>query len=78
MLTKIIVLHLMVFDCNTGALLYEVERAMPSYANSIEGCRRTATAKARRLALEYRKTYPDASVNVDCEWRREAAPPDPA
>ena len=74
MLAAIVVLHLMVRDCDTGALVYEVERAMPSYANSIEGCRKTAIEQARRLVIEYGKTNFDASANVDCEWRRGAAP----
>jgi hypothetical protein len=78
MLAAIVVLHLMVRNCDTGAVLYEVERAMPSYANSIESCRKAAIEKARRLVFEYRKTYPDASANVDGEWRRGAAPSDPA
>jgi hypothetical protein len=50
---------------------------MPSYANSIEACRKTGVDKAGRLASEYRKTYPNASANVDCEWRRGIAT-DPA
>jgi hypothetical protein len=33
---------------------------MPSYANSIEACRKTGVDKAGRLASEYRKTYPNA------------------
>ena len=77
-LTAIVVLHLVVHDTNTGALLYEATRAMPSYANSIEACRRTGIERARRLAIKYRKTYALASANVDCEWRRGAVPADPA
>ena len=77
-LPAIVVLHLVVHDANTGLLLYEASRAMPSYANSIETCRKTGIDKARRLASEYRKTYPNASANVDCEWRRGGAPSDPA
>jgi hypothetical protein len=76
-LTAIVVLHLVVHDCNTGALLYEARRVMPSYANSIEACRKTGVDKAWRLASEFRKTYPNASANVDCEWRRGIAA-DPA
>jgi hypothetical protein len=78
MLSAIVVLHLVVHDCDTGALLYEEIRAMPSYANSIEDCRKTAIEKAQRSAFEYRKTYPSASVNIDCEWLRGPAPSDPA
>jgi hypothetical protein len=78
MLTAIVVLRLVVHDCDTGAMLYEAVRAMPSYANSIEACRKTAVEKAQRLAFEYRKRYPNASANVDCEWRRGAVPSDPA
>lgn len=47
MLTAIVVLHLVVHDCDTGTLLYEARRVMPSYANSIEACRRTGVEKAR-------------------------------
>jgi hypothetical protein len=77
MLTAIVVLHLLVYDANTGALLYEGARAMPSYANSIEDCRKTSLEKARALAAQYRKAYPAASANVDCKWRR-GIPTDPA
>ena len=77
MLAAIVVLHLVVHDANTGMLLYEAEREMPSYA-TIDACRKTSVEKARRLASEYRKTYPAASANVDCEWRRGVAPGDPA
>ena len=77
MLTTIVVLHLLVHDTKTGALLYEATRAMPSYANSIEDCRKTGVEKALRLAAEYRKTHPAASANVDCAWQR-GAPTDPA
>ena len=45
-LTAIVVLHLIVRDCDSGALLYEATRAMPSYANSIETCRKTGMEKA--------------------------------
>ena len=78
MLAAIVVLHLVVHDANTGMLLYETERAMPSYANTIDACRKTGVAKAKRLASEYRNTYPAVSTNVDCEWRRGVAPGDPA
>jgi hypothetical protein len=78
MLTAIVVLHLVVHDCDTGTLLYEARQVMPSYANSIEACRRTGVEKARSLATKYRKAYPNASANVDCEWRRGAPPTEPA
>ncbi len=77
MLTAIVVLHLVVHDTKSGALLYEGTRAMPSFANSIEDCLKTGVEKALRLAAEYRKTSPAASANVDCEWRR-GTPTDPA
>jgi hypothetical protein len=50
---------------------------MPSFVNSIENCRKEGVNKAQRLAAEYLKTYPAASANVDCEWRR-GRPTDPA
>jgi hypothetical protein len=77
MRTAIVVLHLLVHDTQTGALLYEGTRAMPSYINSIEACRVSGVEKAKTFAAEYRKTYPAASANVDCEWRR-GTPADPA
>jgi hypothetical protein len=77
MLTAIVVLHLAVHDCDTGALLFEATRTMSSYANSIAACRATGVEKARTLASEFRKTNPSASANVDCEWRR-GVPTDPA
>ena len=66
--------HLVVHDANTGMLLYEAERAMPSYSNTIDACRKTGVEKVKRLASEYRNTYSAASANVDCEWRRGVAP----
>jgi len=78
MLTAIVVLHLAVHDANTGLLFYETQRVMPSYATSIAACRATGVEKARRLTAVYRKTYPNASANVDCEWRRGGSPIDPA
>ena len=78
MITAIVVLHLMVHDANTGILLYEAVRVMPSYATSIAACRATGVEKAQRLATKYRETYPNASANVDCEWRRGGTPTDPA
>lgn len=77
MLTAIVVLHLVVHDCDTGALLFQATRTMPSYANSIAACRATGVEKAHRLASKFRKTHPAASANVDCEWRR-GVPTDPA
>jgi len=77
MWTAIVVLHLLVLDTKTGALLYEGTRAMPSYISSIEACRVSGVEKAKGLAAEYRKTYPAASANVNCEWRR-GTPADPA
>ena len=77
MWTAIVVLHLLVLDTKTGALLYEGTRAMPSYINSIEACRISGVEKAKTLAAKYRKTYPAASANVNCEWRR-GTPADPA
>ena len=70
MLTAIVVLHLVVHDCDTGAVLFEATRQMPSYSNSIGACRAIGVEKAHRLAAEFRKTHPRASANVDCEWRR--------
>ena len=77
MLSAIVVLHLVVHDCHTGALLFEATRQMPSYANSIAACRATGIEKAHRLAAEFRKVHLAASANVDCEWRRGVAT-DPA
>jgi hypothetical protein len=77
MLTAVVVLHLMVYDTETGAVLFARTRDMPSFVNSIENCRKVGIEKAQRLAGEYRKTYPAASVNIDCEWRR-GIPTDPA
>ena len=69
MLTAVVVLHLLVYDTETGAVLYSTTRAMPSFVNSIENCRKEGVDKAQRLAAEYLTTYPAASANVDCEWR---------
>jgi hypothetical protein len=74
MLTAIVVLHLLVYDTETGAVLYARTRAMPSF---VKNCRKEGVNKAQRLAAEYLKTYPAASANVDCEWRR-GRPTDPA
>jgi hypothetical protein len=77
MLTAVVVLHLLVYEPENGAVLYARTREMPSFANSIEACLKAGVEKAQQLAAEYRKTYPAASANVDCEWRR-GIPTDPA
>ena len=51
MLAAIVVLHLVVHDANTGMLLYEAERAMPSYANTIDACRKTGRGEGEAACL---------------------------
>jgi hypothetical protein len=76
--TAIVVLHVMVWDCNAGRLLAEFTREMPDYATSIETCRKTGVETSHRLTQNWKsKGYPHASTNVDCHWEG-GAPSEPA
>jgi hypothetical protein len=76
--TALVVLHVMVWDCNGGRLLTEFTREMPDYATAIETCRKTGVETARRLTQKWKaKGYPHAFTNVDCHWGL-GAPSEPA
>jgi hypothetical protein len=76
--TALVVLHVMVWDCNGGRLLAEFKREMPDPATSIETCREIGVKTARRLTQKWKADgYPHASTNVDCHWER-GAPSEPA
>jgi hypothetical protein len=71
-LAKVVVLLLSVYNADTGDLLYESERQMPEFSvsgNRIEDCRIEGVRRAKVLAANFRQTYPNATANVDCEWR---------
>ena len=73
-----VVLHLMVWDADTGKLL---ETSQPDLGGSfsitgarIEDCRLFGLEKSKALTAKWRTTYPNAFTNVDCEWDRSGQP----
>jgi hypothetical protein len=73
MIAKIVMLYLTVYNCDTGAVLYQSTRQMPDFSLSgdrIEDCRQEGMSKAKALTARFRKTYPHASTNVVCRWER--------
>ena len=76
--TLFVVLHLMVWDADTGKLL---ENSQPDLAGSftttgsrIEDCRLFGLTKSKALTAKWRTKYPNAFTNVDCEWDRSGQP----
>jgi hypothetical protein len=70
-IAKIVMLYLTVYNCDTGAVLYESARRMPDFSLSgdrIEDCRQEGVRKAEALTARFRKTHPYASTNVVCRW----------
>ena len=73
MVAKIVLLYLTVYNCDTGAVLYESARQMPVFLVSgdrLEDCRQEGVSQAHALTARYRKVYPHASTNVVCRWER--------
>lgn len=71
-IAKIVLLYLTVYNCDTGAVLYESARQMPAFSVSgdrLEDCRQEGVSQAA-LTARYRKAYPHASTNVLCRWER--------
>lgn len=69
--------HLSVWDADTGTMLAEVDRQMPSYIEHPDTCLQATLPEARKVAAHWRLTYPNAFINIDCEFR-EGSPSDPA
>lgn len=81
MIAKVVMLFVAVYDCDTGALLFESARQMPDFSVSgdpVEDCRREGVNQARVLTARYRVTYPNSSTNVVCTWERGRPLPQPA
>ena len=73
MIAKIVMLYLTVYNCDTGAVLYQSARQMPDFSVSgdrIEDCRKVGTQRANTLTARFRQKYPTASSNVVCRWER--------
>ena len=65
MIAKIVLLYLTVYNCDTGAVLYESARQMPVLSVSgdrLEDCRQEGISQAGALTARYRKAYPHAST----------------
>jgi len=71
-LVRIVVLHLMTHDCDTGELLNEYwgdrSASFSVSGNRVEDCREYGVKKARALSAQFRRKYPNASTNVACKW----------
>jgi hypothetical protein len=76
--TAFVVLHVMVWDADTGQLLEKFESDLVgSFSISgmcIEDCRLFGMEKGRALTAKWRINYPNAFTNVDCEWDRSGQP----
>jgi hypothetical protein len=73
MIAKIVMLYLTVYNCDTGAVLYQSARQMPDFSVSgdrIEDCRKAGTQRANTLTARFRQTFPATSTNVVCRWER--------
>ena len=73
MIAKVVMLYLTVYNCDTGALLYESVRQMPDFSISgdrVEDCREVGVRQAKSLTARFRQKYPHASSNVVCRWER--------
>ncbi|MGH6792916.1 MAG: hypothetical protein ACRECF_09290 [Methyloceanibacter sp.] len=72
--TSVVFLVLLAYDADTGTLLHKLEKQMPDFSFSgdrIEDCRKQGLRLARDLSALYRANgHPNATTNVDCEWRR--------
>lgn len=76
-LAAFVLLTLTVWDCDTGTKLEEHTQTFEkAYLddNIIESCRRWGVSAAHLLSIKYREQgHPNASTNVDCEWRKGSA-----
>ena len=73
MIAKVVLLYLTVYNCDTGAVLYQSARQMPDFSLSgdrVEDCRKAGVKQARALAARFQENYPHASANVVCRWER--------
>lgn len=81
MLTAYVVMHLMVWDADTGVLLHDSgeivsEESFPVSGSKIEDCRLVGVPLAKLLTERWRERgYANAFTNVDCEWRRRYGDP---
>jgi hypothetical protein len=70
-----VVLHLLVWDADTGTLLWGGDKRFDQTSfeisgSRIEDCRVWGVEYGRSLAMHYRNNgHPNAFANVDCEWR---------
>jgi len=73
MIAQVVMLYLTVYNCETGAVLFQSTRQMPEFSISgdrIEDCRKAGVQQASALTARFRKKYPRTSSNVDCRWER--------
>lgn len=73
-IAKIVLMYLTVYNCDTGAVLYQSAHQMPVFSVSgdrLEDCRQQGVSQADALTARYRKAYPHASTNVVCRWERQ-------
>ena len=58
MIAKVVLLNLTVYNCDTGAVLYESAREMPAFSVSgdrLDDCRQDGISQADGLTARYRK-----------------------
>lgn len=72
----VVILHLLVWDADTGSLLYSGDKEFSGFTISgdrIEDCRAWGVDYAKQLTAYYRQGFPNAFTNVDCEWYQKDA-----
>lgn len=69
--------HLIVWDADTGKMLAESEMQMPSFIEHPDTCLKTVLPAVKKHVASWRKAYPNAFANIDCEFRK-GTPIDPA
>ena len=61
MLAKVVMLYLTVYNCDTGAVLYQTTRQMPEFSVSgdrVEDCRKTGVQQAKTLMAHFQEIIP--------------------
>lgn len=65
-------MYLTISNADTGATLFKEESLVDSLltSNKIEACRVMGVERVKKLVKDYRKMFPNATGNVDCQWER--------
>ena len=83
MIVKVVMMYIIVSNCNTGEILFKYTKQMPEFSISgdkIEDCRKEGVAKANKLTEYYKKEkqVDNVSTNVNCKWEEKEPKAEPA